>query len=227
MNGKPNIRLIIIIVLFSIITLFSLWSALNENTLVKLFAEDGLAEWIQAIFLLLSFIIFLINFIYSLRNGVSPDFVALVFSLLSLFAFLEEISYGQRLFGIETPYYFERYNVHREINIHNLLPFDSATETVSFALFLVWGIILPFILYTKKDWRELADSTIKYIPSTIIALFCLVGLIAEILCRYNYRQYWLMSNEILELYLYAAIFAVGFEYSPILTKKGKKSLNEE
>lgn len=227
MKRKSDIKLIIIIIIFSIITFFTLWSAINEKMLVHYFCEDGPAEWLQAIFLLLSFIVFSINFIRSLRKGESPDLIALVISLVSLFAFLEEISYGQRLFGIKSPYYFERHNVHREINIHNLLPLDSATEIASFAIFLVWGIILPFILLIKKDWRKFADKKIKYIPSTTIAIFCLAGLLIEIACRHLYRQYWPMSNEILELYLYAAIFAVGFNLTPILLNKGKETAQEE
>lgn len=227
MKKKLDIKLIIIIIVFSVITLFTLRSALNERMLVNFFSEDGIAEWLQALFLLLSFIVFSINFIESLKKGELPDLIALVFALISLFAFLEEISYGQRLLGIKSPYYFERHNVHREINIHNLLPFDSATEVASFTIFLVWGIVLPFILFIKKDWRKFTDKKIIYIPSTIIAIFCLAGLLMEIICRYKYRQYWPMSNEILELYLYAAIFAVGFSFTPILLKKGEKTSQEE
>jgi hypothetical protein len=39
-----------------------------------------------------------------------------------LFVSLEEISWGQRIFKIETPFFLKQHNVQEELSVHNLLP---------------------------------------------------------------------------------------------------------
>jgi hypothetical protein len=53
----------------------------------------------------------------------------LLLSLFFLLAFLEEISWGQRILGIETPDLIAKVNRQNEINIHNLTWFHGNDET--------------------------------------------------------------------------------------------------
>jgi hypothetical protein len=44
-----------------------------------------------------------------------------VFAFAALFVALEEISYGQHLFGWRSPEYFREHNLQGEVNLHNML----------------------------------------------------------------------------------------------------------
>ncbi len=80
--------------------------------------EDGLAEWWTAALLALA---------SGWSAGVAagqPDARArrtwLVIAALMLFGALEEVSWGQRIFGWESPAWFLEHNAQRETNVHNL-----------------------------------------------------------------------------------------------------------
>jgi hypothetical protein len=68
-----------------------------------------------------------------------------VFALGALFAGLEEISYGQHLFGWQSPRWFVEKNAQHETNLHNLFS-DKPTKTLrnaAIAGVTVGGIVLP------------------------------------------------------------------------------------
>ena len=108
------------------------------TSLVKrLTREDGLIETVGAICFLGSSVLFFLGYLYSrpsdpvitvtktrTRRNVCYMLLALVF----LFGFLEEISWGQRFLGIETPEVMQRYNRQHEFNIHNLKWFHGRDE---------------------------------------------------------------------------------------------------
>ncbi len=75
--------------------------------------EDSLLEWGTFGAAMLASILFLISGILRTR------FAYLLFIAWLIFA-LEEISWGQRLFNIESPSFFGKYNYQQETNIHNL-----------------------------------------------------------------------------------------------------------
>lgn len=76
---------------------------------------------------------------------------------------LEEISWGQRIFGFETPELLQRYNLQKETNIHNLLvgPVDTTTRTVIeyavSAVLFFYGVLYPLTL--KRAGSPLSGST--------------------------------------------------------------------
>ena len=76
--------------------------------------EDSLLEWGTFGIAMLASILFLISGILRTR------FAYLLFIAWLIFA-LEEISWGQRVFNIASPSFFEEYNYQQETNIHNFL----------------------------------------------------------------------------------------------------------
>ncbi len=198
----------ILVFVYTVITVIFIAASLDGEFLVNFCREDGPVEWSQAIFLLAASIIFLIKFIKERKTGNAFNIINLVLSLFCLFVFLEEISYGQRIFGFTTPYYFNRNNAHREINIHNLMTFDSSSEMAVSLIYLIWGIILPFVLLINKKWRAFTQERYFYIPPLYAALFCIAGLVIEIFCRVKYPAYWANNNEITELYLYFTFLVI-------------------
>jgi tryptophan-rich sensory protein len=76
--------------------------------------EDSLLEWGTFVLSFLGGVLFLAAGILGVR-------VAFVFGLSWLFFGFEEISWGQRVFGIETPDLLKEYNYQEELNLHNLV----------------------------------------------------------------------------------------------------------
>lgn len=76
----------------------------------------------------------------------------LLLALASFYAFMEEISWGQRLLGFDSPEFFHENSYQDETNIHNLLtgPVDVWTKTaLTYAIALglfAYGVIFPIVL---------------------------------------------------------------------------------
>jgi len=88
---------------------------------ISLIQEDSVIEYMQAVFYLISSIIAFLVSIKFLRNKMTLNGV--LYSILAiglLFIFLEEVSWGQRIFNIANPAYFKQHNVQNEISLHNL-----------------------------------------------------------------------------------------------------------
>lgn len=98
----------------------------SDEVLIDLTFEDHMFEWIGTLFLLASSVLFFIRFLND-KNGndfylfkTNKNYFFFFLSLLFFFAFGEEISWGQRLFNIQTPEVLKRINYQDETNIHNL-----------------------------------------------------------------------------------------------------------
>ena len=69
-------------------------------------------------------------------------------SLFSFFVAFEEISWGQRLLGINPPEYFLARNYQQEINLHNIIS-NIARRWLMYLIIVGYGVVLP-LLMTKK-----------------------------------------------------------------------------
>jgi hypothetical protein len=126
----------------------------------RLLHEDSLIEYLGFFFLLLTGVFLLYSGFIHLKNTGSSKGLALVFltaGILFLWAAGEEISWGQRIFSIETPEALSAMNYQGELNIHNINKrlfqqgFRHLTTALVFfsaiAFFLkkerVFGVLIP------------------------------------------------------------------------------------
>lgn len=125
--------------------------------------EDGVVEWITVIGLLAGSVVCFGRF----RKLLSVKtkwflFITFCLGLFLFFAAGEEISWGQRIIGIETPEYFQKNNAQQETNLHNLVVGGVKLNKLIFSIILVGGLciyllIIP-VLYHKHDAsRNLID----------------------------------------------------------------------
>lgn len=121
--------------------------------------EDHLVEWLTVIGLLMGSFVSLRR---ALRLGGSRGWMmfltALLLGLVLFVAAGEEISWGQRIFGIESPEYFKENNTQQETNFHNLILGGMRVNRWVFsfgltAVLLFYLVILP-ILYRRKQWAR-------------------------------------------------------------------------
>lgn len=108
---------------------------LPRETVYRLGREDGLFEDLTAVCFFGAAALFAAA--YWRSRGAGNDFFVfrtkrnvffLLLALLFLFGGGEEISWGQRIFGWETPATFQQANIQRETNIHNLKLFNRNDE---------------------------------------------------------------------------------------------------
>ncbi|MGB5696614.1 MAG: hypothetical protein WBM46_13230, partial [Polyangiales bacterium] len=95
-------------------------------------------------------------------------FVGLTFFCL-LFA-LEEISWGQRLFGYTPPRYFLENNYQLEFNLHNVLS-TSLRQQILCAILIVYGLLLPLLDRIPPTEKALGTLGITAPPLGLAPIF--------------------------------------------------------
>ena len=155
-----------------VILLFVAMALLNNNidayrAFVK---EDGIIEWLTVVALFFCADVCLKRTfrLKSLRDKRFRLFLFLA-SLLFLFGVGEEISWGQRIFGIESSNFFMNYNSQQETNIHNLIFQNIRINKVVFSFFLggviaAYLLILPIFYKKKAGVKKFINSIALPIP---------------------------------------------------------------
>ena len=152
---------------------------LDRGTLDSLITEDGVVEWVGTLGFLAASGCFLAAFLLTRRAENRARYtlvkrLSLLALALLLFAFAgEEISWGQRLLGLETPESLQTANVQNETNLHNL---DLLQNTLSvdrlFQLFWIGlGVLVPVLAALWPRARRLLDRTLPIFPLSVALLF--------------------------------------------------------
>jgi hypothetical protein len=144
-------------------------------------AEDSVFEDATALVLLGISILFLVRFI---KERKTRNKYWVVFNILivlgAFFGFGEEISWGQRIFSVETGEFFAQNNLQNETNLHNLEINGVKLNKLLFSqgLVLVFGsyFVLSLLLYRRwnffKKLIDLFGIQLPKIKHTIIMLVC-------------------------------------------------------
>jgi len=168
--------------------------------------EDGIVEWLTFIFL---FFAFLLSLVLCKKLANTGEYLASIFyfgvGCFCLFVALEEISYGQRIFGFETSEYLKEINDQQETSIHNI----SFMWLVSFYIgpFIVgmfgscgWIFVklIPLNFYRARKVAE------QIVPPWFVMLYFLTTVVFVV---WDYRQegewevigiMWWMDHEVFE-----------------------------
>jgi cell division protein FtsW (lipid II flippase) len=180
------------IILFLVLAILAAGYILFYTDLPKFEAyvrEDGIVEWMTVLGLLLGCITCIGRFI-TLRKHRSPWFlfVTLALALLLFFAAGEEISWGQRLFNIQSSEFFREKNSQGETNLHNLVVSGVKINKIIFSIGLVaamgiYLVLLP-LLYSKRTVKNFVDKSGIPLPRayqviSILLLFGITSLLAH------------------------------------------------
>lgn len=108
---------------FSVLIFFIIFSYLSNfifsNEIVRIIGgEDGVIEYLSFISFFIASIFFFLTF---RRNRFAFVFFL---SLIMFIASGEELSWGQRIIGFDSPEYMQENNVQNEVNFHNLELFN-------------------------------------------------------------------------------------------------------
>ncbi len=99
-----------------------------------------------------------------------------LFGLGSLLAGFEEISWGQRVFGLESPTFFKEGSTTQEISAHNVIQdtFDVKTKHIAGIVLFLYGVLLP-MLARSRSVRGILDRTGLVVPPGGMILSWLVA----------------------------------------------------
>lgn len=149
--------------------------------------EDLFGEWSQ-------FYLFAIAMVLSGRLAIQRSQYAPFFALLSLACLYvcgEEISWGQRLFALETPQFFQQHNLQQETNLHNFItgPYNTALKRaieIGLVIALVgFGAIYPQPFSNRLPLVKRLKQWIPPAPIYLWPFFCFGALLELRLLRFN------------------------------------------
>ncbi len=113
------------------------------------------------------------------RFSLKISWFPLGLALFCLFVALEEISWGQRVFGYRPPEYFLQYNFQQELNLHNILDTQLRKLSVIMVIF-GYGVGLPLLnlISPVRQWFDRIG--ILSPPIALLPAFLLTGVSQQI-----------------------------------------------
>ncbi|WP_319230031.1 hypothetical protein [Draconibacterium orientale] len=157
---KKNISWITIldIIVYSVIIGFVAYgksqSNFGQEAFDKVIREDGWVEYLTALFLLLGSILFASKAVKAKKqkSGKKVFFNALA-SFVFFFGLGEEISWGQRIFSVQSGEYFMQNNYQGETNLHNLEIGGVDLNILIFSKLMFVALISYFIILPLLTWK--------------------------------------------------------------------------
>ncbi len=157
--------------------IFAAYSIVSDTEFGRsLTAEDGFVETVGAAAFLIAAVLQAVLYwgsdvprpqrlISSLRRN--PFYLGL--AVLLFLAFAEEISWGQRIFGWETPEAMLTANAQGEMNIHNLVPFQGGGSLLNAhrlgnIFWLLYCVLLPLTVVALPRVRRFGQRISLPVP---------------------------------------------------------------
>lgn len=139
----------LLFVVATFLTFAVIHSRVNPDAFSKSFIiEDGFLEY-ATVGIILAGLVLCIQRVVTLRHVRHIRFltVTTMLALVCLFGAGEEVSWGQRIFGIQSPEYFLNHNLQQETGLHNLA-FEVNGRSISVnKLVFGTGLALGLIIY--------------------------------------------------------------------------------
>ncbi len=110
----------------------------------------------------------------AIRSGNRSKWFFLIFGVGCFLFALEEISWGQRIFGLESTKFFVENSDQQEINVHNVINewFSIRTKNVAALALFTYGVVLP-LAAINRNVRLVAKKLGVIVPSIDFATrFC-------------------------------------------------------
>lgn len=196
--GK-ELSLSIILLYSGICGLFITLILIDYEGLWDLIKEDGLMEYIEVLFYGIASSIF---FYLCLKIVPQKDYPTLGkifyigFFLLFFLVMMEELSWGQRLFNINTPENMKEINFQDETNVHNIGGTFQPFFRIVMGLFLfIFTLMFPILNLTSRRFNKFINfHSIPVVQKNLIIGFALSPL-------FVYIEYSLLYSVLLTISL--------------------------
>ena len=187
----------------------------NDQLYGFLLSEDGPLENLATLLTLGAGMLFGVAYI---RHKHQRPYLFLALAFLMLFVFFEEISWGQRFFGLDTPDTFERINAQKELNLHNYSPIYKYVNGVVYTGLDLYLIGLPLLVVVVSGLHTLLLRFKVPIPSPAVAFlaffnyFLFAYFFEDLLLEHgNLGQGSVNYGEMIETGIELSLFLFAFE----------------
>lgn len=178
----------------SIVLLFIYLNLHKEH--LQIIREDGLVETAQIfIYILSSVYAFNISHIFKGKNKIN-FYTFKLLGFLLFFVALEEMSWGQRLIGVDTPSFISEINSQGEITVHNLHLFQSKLHLI-YMIVGFYGSILPMLL--KKHKQGLYNKLSLFFPKPHLFFYYFAILFFYFLLEYQVYYLQIISGYFMDI----------------------------
>ena len=183
-------ELITLIFVFLMILTGMVLFAIDRSLFRDYVHEDGIIEWLTVAALVCGMIICLTRTI-RLRNKKPLLFLSgtVFFTLVFIFGAGEEVSWGERMFNLDTLEFFQKHNAQNERNLHNLVVYGVKINKLVFSKILgivavMYTLLLPYLYRKKAGMKKFIDSLAIPIPMvhhvlSILLVLILINLIPD------------------------------------------------
>jgi len=169
--------------------------------------EDGFVEWITVLGLL-GVVFVCLNRLITLRKEKNAFFlfVTAITAILFFFAAGEEISWGQRIFGIESSDFFKQNNAQQETNLHNLVVGGKKINKIIFSTVLsiclgIYFLLFPLLYVKWNKFKQFVNFSGIPVPRVYHAAGILVTFLLSEIIRDGKRAELLESGAALIFFL--------------------------
>ena len=175
--------------------------------------EDGPVEWLTVLCCLFSF--FLMAF--SFRNRKTGTEYSLGFSVLfmlgALFFIGEELDWGQRIFGFQSPALFDEQSVENYFNLHNLWGF--LPQIIGYFILFVWVngffVCLRYLPMVSKYIKNISSKYSFNIQERIVFNIGILWIIGDEFYHYSNRG----LAEVGELFVCMSLLLFCIRYAGV------------
>jgi hypothetical protein len=206
-----NRTLVISTINLLILAGFVLWTEIDGQSVAAISDEDGPIENASAGLFLLSSICFVIaarRSAFLKTKETFPRYLMIGLWALLMFVFAgEEISWGQRIFGIATPEVLRGVNTQNELNLHNIEFVDTflgGKFRYLSIMMIMTGLLFPLAALTRRGKQLIERTAFPVAPLVYATLF-----VGAYLYGFRYSGHLADAKhaEVRELLMAIAIFA--------------------
>ena len=179
-----------------------------------LYKEDGFLEYLTALAALFSSFMILLSLIN--KKSKIEIFVKIFLSLLFFIFGMEEISWGQRIIGWETPSALAQINHQNETNIHNIF------NPHHHAFYLSFNLTITLFIYLSINYKRFfvkffkSKKYIFLLPNKKYKYFIYIFLFAAVQCHLMEPYGYELTEEIF------SIFILLYSFNQLTMKIGQR-----
>lgn len=183
MTAVPQRTYLAIAAVFVVLYAVTIWALyFQRDGAAFLLSEGGPYETIGYLSCFAAAALLIVTFIrYRETRGILAgrrNYWLLALGLAFLFLGLEEISWGQHLFGFSTPPGIAEVSLQRETNLHNLAPVHLLSHAIGLILWAIYCVLVPLACAASSDIERLCRHLSLPVPSLGVAFLFATAMIA-------------------------------------------------
>ena len=166
---RIELGLLVLLTVASLLGLY--WGFFDQEFFTNRYMmEDGEIEYATVVLLLASCMLVVWRwFRYRQVRSFRFTLISVLIFIVFFFVAGEELSWGQRLFNIESSEYFKEHNAQEELNLHNLTIGEVKINKLIFGVLLttailVYIVLIPLLYHKVEKIRSLIDSWFIPVP---------------------------------------------------------------